>query len=194
MRNRLTLALMRGTRRQWAGLDTGWGHLIRGCDGLLTRATSRRTAGLQTYAPPRLQCVSVHAATAAVILALSLPLAAQGPVVTWTYFIYAPTLQEAIITQPMDPLFVRCDQDVPVVAPGTDPSMIVWDDPDRPGRVCVWVDPPPGPLRNIPPGMYLLSLVATVDGVDHPESTPRTQFVKKAAGGVVIIARNVRVL
>lgn len=55
---------------QSARLETGSFHLIRGCGVLLTRATSRLVADLQTYETPRLQCVSLHAATAAVIVTL----------------------------------------------------------------------------------------------------------------------------
>ena len=137
---------------------------------------------------------TAYCSVAVAALALMLvPVLAQTPVIDLTYYIYSPTLQAPIASSPMPSVLVRCDQDVPVVTPGTDPSMVVWDDPANPARVCVWVDPPPGPLRNLVPGTYWLGIVATVDGVDHQESQ-RVMFVKRVTGGVVIVMKNVRVL
>ena len=97
------------------------------------------------------------------LLALALPASAQSSAATSFQIRYfnvgapAPLQQsDTFLAQS-----ISCNQTPPPPTQSTvNPTRAVWDDPDRTGRVCVYVAPSGSALLSFPVGAYEGSLVA----------------------------------
>ena len=75
-----------------------------------------------------------------------------------------------------------CDQSpTPATALVVNPRIVEWDDPDQPGRACVWTDPGTGPLALLAADgvVYEAALrlrVGTVEGPEGPRGNPFTRW------------------
>lgn len=116
-----------------------------------------------------------------VLLAAARPARAQGAGITAVtlrqYLAGAPSTIVAPFTIPITA--VVCNQSLPV----TTLHSASWDDPDNPGKACVYVDPGTGPLFAKVAGALEVTLTNLAGALESGESN-RAPFLRPPAAPV----------
>lgn len=92
---------------------------------------------------------------------------------------YAVGAAVATATEGFSASSVVCNQAPPTSTVTVNPTMVVWDDPALPGRVCRWDAPATALLQTAPIGAWEAALVAINSAGVSPESA-RAPFSRAA--------------
>jgi hypothetical protein len=118
-----------------------------------------------------------------IALGLAFPATSRAQAVDFNFRIYAAGARTPLGQPTLVPGgSVVCDREEPPDLTRLNPTTVVWDDPARVGRVCVYSDPGTGPLASVPSGVSALELTVTQTrgGVESNESN-RAPFSKATA-------------
>lgn len=121
-----------------------------------------------------------HKAVVAVFawVALGAPAQAQDPPTSYTLRVYAQGAASPLTTLDVPIIGISCDQpDTPPPAETpTNPKKWAWDDPDRVGRDCVYLDG--ARFDALPDGDYDATIIA-VNAAGASTEHPRVPFVRR---------------